>query len=93
MPEEASKMEDKAKKPRRPRRSPEEMLQELERRKAKLEKRLIKKNQEAILSIGHAFIKVVGLDLSDLSPAESERIAKEPDYAMVFVRDRIKGDA
>ena len=37
--------------PRRSRRSPEELLSELEKKKQRLEKQLFKKNQEAIFTI------------------------------------------
>jgi hypothetical protein len=77
---------DKPKRARRPRRSPEELLADLERRRAKLEKRLMKKNQETVMALGYAFLKAVGKDLSSLDPSESSRIISEQDYALQFVR-------
>ncbi|MCX7827674.1 MAG: hypothetical protein N2315_00475 [Thermanaerothrix sp.] len=86
MADKSASASEKPKRARRPRRSPEELLADLERRRLKLEKRLMKKNQETVMALGYAFLKAVGKELSSMDPSESSRIISEPDYALHFVR-------
>ncbi len=78
------KMEPK--KTRRPRRSPEELLAELDKKRQRLEKRVLKKNQEAVFAVGSAFLKLTEMDLATMDPEVVGRLAEDPKFAKEFVQ-------
>ena len=78
--------------PRRSRRSPEELLSELEKKKQRLEKQLFKNNQEAIFTIGTSILQMAQFDVSTLTDEITEKIKTDPVYSQTFIR-RILEDA
>lgn len=72
--------------PRRSRRSPEELLSELEKKKQRLEKQLFKKNHEAIFTIGTSILQMAQFDVSTLSDEITEKIKTDPVYSQAFIR-------
>ncbi len=78
--------EAKEKRTRRPRRSPEELLKELKLKLEKQERRLYKKNNEAVFAIGQAVIRESGFDISSLGKEEIDRIISDREYARETIR-------
>ena len=72
--------------PRRSRRSPEELLFELEKKKQRLEKQLFKKNQHAIFTIGTSILQMAQFDVSTLSDEITTKIKTDPVYSQTFMR-------
>ena len=75
---------------RRSRRSPEELLSELDERRRRLEKQLYKRNLEAIFTIGTCILKAAQFDISTLSDELTEKLKNDPDYARDFIQGIMK---
>ena len=79
-------METTIKKTRKPRRSPEELLAELDKKRQRLERRVMKKNQEAVFAVGSAFLRITETDLATLDSEVVGRLVEDPKFAREFVQ-------
>ena len=79
-------METTTKKTRKPRRSPEELLAELDKKRQRLERRVMKKNQEAVFAVGSACLRITETDLATLDSEVVGRLVEDPKFAREFVQ-------
>lgn len=75
---------------RRSRRSPEELLSELDERRQRLEKQLYKRNLDAIFTIGTCILKAAQFDVSTLSDELTEKLKNDPDFTREFIQGIMK---
>lgn len=78
-----------AKRTRRPRRSVEELLADLERKKERLEKRILKSKQEAITKIGFEILKLANYPLTEFSENVVQKLETDEAYKRALLKDII----
>ncbi len=71
---------------RKPRRNPEELLVDLEKKKERLEKRVFKKNMDTIFEFGMIVLKAAGTNVAELS----DNLKKPPREVKATVRGIIE---
>lgn len=77
------------KRTRRPRRSVEELLADLERKKERLEKRILKSKQEAITKIGFEILKLANYPLTEFSENVVQKLETDEAYKRALLKDII----
>jgi hypothetical protein len=77
---------EEGKRKRRPRRSPEELLKELESKKRRLEGRLYKKNHDGVFVIGQIVLQEAGFEFTNLTGDIIEKLQDDADFAKDYIR-------